>query len=98
MDDNDGHCDGGLHKSSLFPAAAACTLVLDLAAFQRVESNVVFAIRNEIIFRDVCLHRCQQTFALLHGDAENAESGNRERKCADTIGTVLVPWTGHFQC
>jgi len=23
---------------------------------------------------------------------------NRERKCADTIGTVLVPWAGHFQC
>jgi len=23
---------------------------------------------------------------------------NRERKCADTISTVLVPWTGHLQC
>ena len=22
----------------------------------------------------------------------------RERKCADTIGTVLVPRAGHFQC
>jgi len=22
----------------------------------------------------------------------------RERKCADTIGTVLAPWAGHFQC
>jgi len=22
----------------------------------------------------------------------------RERKCADTVGTVLVPWAGHFQC
>ena len=22
---------------------------------------------------------------------------HRERKCADTIGTVLVPWAGHFQ-
>jgi len=22
---------------------------------------------------------------------------NRERKCADTVGTVLVPWAGHFQ-
>ena len=21
-----------------------------------------------------------------------------EWKCADTIGTVLVPWAGHFQC
>jgi len=23
---------------------------------------------------------------------------NRERKCADTIGTVLVSWAGYFQC
>jgi len=23
---------------------------------------------------------------------------NRERKRADTIGTVLVPWAGHFRC
>ena len=23
---------------------------------------------------------------------------NMERKCADTIGTVLVLWAGHFQC
>jgi len=23
---------------------------------------------------------------------------DRERKCADTIGTVSVPWAGHFQC
>jgi len=22
----------------------------------------------------------------------------RERKCADTIGTVPVAWAGHFQC
>ena len=22
----------------------------------------------------------------------------RERKCADAIGTVLVPWASHFQC
>ena len=25
-------------------------------------------------------------------------SRHRERKCADTIGTVPVPWAGHFQC
>ena len=25
-------------------------------------------------------------------------SSNRTQKCADTIGTVLVPWAGHFQC
>jgi len=24
--------------------------------------------------------------------------GNRERKFADTIGAVLVPWAHHFQC
>ena len=23
---------------------------------------------------------------------------NAERKCADTIGTVLVHWAGHFRC
>jgi len=23
---------------------------------------------------------------------------HREQKCADTIGTVSVPWAGHFQC
>jgi len=23
--------------------------------------------------------------------------GYRERKWADTIGTVLIPWAGHFQ-
>ena len=23
---------------------------------------------------------------------------SRERKCADTIGTVLIPWADHFRC
>jgi len=23
---------------------------------------------------------------------------HRKRKCADMIGTVPVPWSGHFQC
>ena len=27
-----------------------------------------------------------------------AEGPNRERRCADTIGTALVAWTGHFRC
>jgi len=27
-----------------------------------------------------------------------AGDNNRERKCADTVGTVLVTWAGHFQC
>jgi len=26
------------------------------------------------------------------------ETYNRERKRADTIGTVLAPWVGYFQC
>jgi len=26
----------------------------------------------------------------------NVTDYNRKRKCADTIGTVLVPWAGHF--
>jgi len=26
------------------------------------------------------------------------ENRHRERKCADTIGRVPVPWAGHFQC
>ena len=27
-----------------------------------------------------------------------AHSSKRERTCADTVGTVLVPWAGHFEC
>jgi len=27
-----------------------------------------------------------------------SHASHRELKCADTIGTVLVPWAGHFQC
>ena len=27
-----------------------------------------------------------------------SQSWYRERQCADTIGTVLVPWAGQFQC
>jgi len=26
----------------------------------------------------------------------NVRTLYRERKCADTIGTMLVPWAGHF--
>ena len=25
-------------------------------------------------------------------------ANNREQQCADTIGTVLLPWVGHLQC
>ena len=45
---------------------------------------------------------------LLIETASQTDSGNSsrlcrrrlymERQCADTIGTVLVPWAGHFQC
>jgi len=27
-----------------------------------------------------------------------AIEASRERQCADTIGTVVLPWAGHFQC
>ena len=30
--------------------------------------------------------------------AVSRPNSHRERKCADTTGTVLVPWAGHFQC
>ena len=32
--------------------------------------------------------------ALL--EERESSHNHRERKCADTIGTVLVPWAGHF--
>jgi len=31
------------------------------------------------------------------GSGRNGQGYMGERKCADTIGTVLVPWAGHFQ-
>jgi len=39
-----------------------------------------------------CFHR-QRIYALTE-----ICIGYRERKCVDTIGTVPVPWAGHFQC
>jgi len=38
------------------------------------------------------------TFTKLDLSVNFRLSKNRERKCADTIGTVLIPWAGHFQC
>ena len=38
--------------------------------------------------------RCYTNFVSQQASA----SKYRERKCADTTGTVLVPWAGHFQC
>ena len=37
------------------------------------------------------------TFPIL-GASGIGTLSNRERKCADAIGTVLVTWAGHFQC
>ena len=42
---------------------------------------------------------------LMQADSPGGSSGpevecdvyDREQKCADAIGTVLVPWAGHFQ-
>jgi len=38
--------------------------------------------------------------SLVHMTAHNHDvaTEHRERKCADMIGTVPVPWSGHFQC
>jgi len=37
-------------------------------------------------------------FASLHRTENDLQKDPGERKCADTIGTVQVPWAGHFQC
>ena len=34
----------------------------------------------------------------LQIEDRSPQATNRERKCADTTGTVPVPWAGHFQC
>jgi len=34
---------------------------------------------------------------LNHGTRASSSEQYRERKCADTIDTVLVLWAGHFQ-
>jgi len=39
----------------------------------------------------------------VHSPSSSSSGGGggeyeRERKCADTTGTVLVPWAGHIQC
>jgi len=45
-------------------------------------------------FDEVHDRRCHANW--LYG-VQNAEA-YKERNCADTTGTVLVPWAGHFQC
>ena len=39
---------------------------------------------------------CIQYFFYKYFMLTRSDCGYRERKCADTIGTVLVPWAGHF--
>ena len=41
-------------------------------------------------------HRELRTVHIIRADARLR--CNKERKCADTIGTVPVRWAGHFQC
>jgi len=61
---------------------------------------VLFRLRDEsvLLMSEALLYG-----AHLHAGSLNSLSFNfparvnRERKCADTIGTVLVAWAGHFQ-
>jgi len=41
--------------------------------------------------------QCPQATYVYLGRATRRGDENRERKCADTTGTVLVPSAGHFQ-
>ena len=38
------------------------------------------------------------TIDQIKVDFSSEMQTHREQKCADIIGTVLVPWAGHFQC
>jgi len=42
-------------------------------------------------------HAVTQTKQLADRAAMNGARPDRERKCVDTIGTVLLHWAGHFQ-
>ena len=44
-----------------------------------------------------CTDVPQQLYGCVRPHLDSHET-HRERKCAVTIGTVLVPWAGHFQC
>ena len=54
----------------------------------------------------VCEQLAQGCYLKMQGRESNPRPfesqvqrpNHRERKCADTIGTMLVPWAGHFQC
>jgi len=47
---------------------------------------------SDVTDNDVNDRRCLDTLQVP------ATPYSRDRKCADTIGTVLVPWVGHFRC
>ena len=47
--------------------------------------------------RSVCFHVLDSDGRFTEEETESIRS-NRERKRADTFGTVLVHWAGHFQC
>ena len=47
-------------------------------------------------FGDTLADRQTDTRTQEHTDTRARH--NKERKCADTTGTVLVPWAGRFQC
>jgi len=57
---------------------------------------------NQYSRRAVAVTRPRLTTKRLHklttATDEEPLSLHSERKCADTIGTVLVPLAGHFQC
>ena len=42
----------------------------------------------------VCEEELESFSTIFHCVSEQQHG---ERKCADTTGTVLVPWAGHFQ-
>jgi len=63
--------------------------------------------RGEMKFYESFYCRKVATFCISRGAIRSAENAkkqeaerarNMERKCVDTIGTVLVPWACHFQC
>jgi len=41
---------------------------------------------------DLSMGRCLKIRGLVE------MTPHTERQCADTVGTVLVSWAGHFQC
>jgi len=78
--------------------------------FKRVQTFPINSRKHFLVLRTFSLpsvYRCnatedhkatpQQNIKSTLADVQNYVR-NRERKCADTTGTVLVPWAGHFQC